>query len=173
VEVVQKKPSSKGPAERFTGDVWVDIIVEGEEPSRLRVGAVWFSPCARTRWHRHAAGQALHVTEGIGLVQSRGGDVVVIHPGDTVYTPPGEWHWQGAVPDRFMTHLAMAEGSGDPTVPDVEWGEHVTVPSRDVRQSLRSPSTGLDGLRAGSWGGCRRPARQVLAAAAVLGRRFD
>jgi hypothetical protein len=25
-----------------------------------------------------------------------------------------------------MTHLAMSESSGNPAVPDVEWGEHVT-----------------------------------------------
>ncbi|MDQ1594774.1 MAG: hypothetical protein QOH40_1330, partial [Arthrobacter pascens] len=37
-----------------------------------------------------------HVTEGIGLIQSRGGDVVTIKPGDTIYAPPGEWHWHGA-----------------------------------------------------------------------------
>jgi quercetin dioxygenase-like cupin family protein len=25
----------------------------------------------------------------------------------TVKAPPGEWHWHGAAPDHFMTHLAM------------------------------------------------------------------
>jgi quercetin dioxygenase-like cupin family protein len=33
--------------------------------------------------------------------------------------PGGEWHWHGAAPDHFMTHLSMAEG-------EAEWGEHVT-----------------------------------------------
>ena len=23
-----------------------------------------------------------------------------------IYTPPGEWHWQDAAPDHFMTHIA-------------------------------------------------------------------
>ena len=27
-------------------------------------------------------------------------------------TPPGEWHWHGAAPEHFMTHLAMWEGPG-------------------------------------------------------------
>jgi hypothetical protein len=33
-------------------------------------------------------------------------------------------HWHGAVPDRFMTHIAIQEAdeSGSP----VTWGEHVT-----------------------------------------------
>ena len=37
---------------------------------------------------------------------------------------PGEDHWHGAAPDRFMTHLAIqeADDSGSP----VTWGEHVT-----------------------------------------------
>jgi len=124
--VPPRRPTSKGPAERFSGDVWVDLIAEGEEPSRLRVGVVRFAPGARTAWHRHAVGQTLHVTEGVGFVQTRGGAVVVMRPGDSVHTPPGTWHWHGADPERFMTHLAMSECSGDPHVPDVEWGEHVT-----------------------------------------------
>jgi hypothetical protein len=32
--------------------------------------------------------------------------------------PGGKWHWQGAAPDHFMTHLSMSEGGA-------EWGEHV------------------------------------------------
>lgn len=124
MEKLAKQPSAKGPAEMFTGDVWFDVIARGEEPARLRVNAVRFSPGARTAWHSHACGQTLHVTEGIGLVQSRGGEVVVMHPGDTVYTPPGEWHWHGAAPDHFMIHLAMWEGPGEGQ--ETEWGEHVT-----------------------------------------------
>ena len=93
--------STKGPAEMFTGDVYFDVIAKGEEPSRLRVNTVRFAPCARTAWHTHACGQTLHVTDGIGLVQSRGDEVVVMRPGDTVYTPPGEWHWHGAAPNAF------------------------------------------------------------------------
>ncbi len=101
--------STKGPAEIFTGDAYFGVIAKGEELSRMRVNTVRFAPCARTAWHTHACGQTPHVTDGIGLVQSRGGDVVVMRPGDTVYTPPGEWHWHGAAPTHFMTHLAMWE----------------------------------------------------------------
>jgi quercetin dioxygenase-like cupin family protein len=124
VEVLSKPPSVKGPAEMFTGDVWFDVIAKGEEPSRMRVNAVHFSPCARTAWHRHALGQTLYVTEGVGLVQSRGGEVIVIRPGDVIYTPPGEWHWHGAAPDRFMTHIAMWEAPAEG--PETEWGELLT-----------------------------------------------
>ena len=121
---IPRGTSTKGPAEMFTGDVYFDVIAKGEEPSRMRVNTVRFAPCARTAWHTHACGQTLHVTDGVGLVQSRGGDVVVMRPGDTVYTPPGEWHWHGAAPTHFMTHLAMWEAP--PEGPESEWGALVT-----------------------------------------------
>jgi quercetin dioxygenase-like cupin family protein len=133
VEVLKKVPTGKGPAEWFTGDVWFDVILRGEEPSRVRVNSVHFAPCARTAWHRHAVGQTLHVTEGVGLVQARGGKVIEMRPGDTVYTPPGEWHWHGAAPDHFMTHLAMWEGPGDEETPETEWGDLVTDEEYNAR----------------------------------------
>jgi quercetin dioxygenase-like cupin family protein len=104
----------------------VDVIAPGTE-SRGKVNAVHFAPGARTAWHRHANGQTLHVTEGIGLTRSRGGDVLAIRPGDTVWCPPGEWHWHGAAPDHFMTHLAIWDGLADEQDgPETEWAEHVT-----------------------------------------------
>jgi len=124
VEIQPKQPTAKAPAERFTGDAWIDVIARGEEPSRIRVNVVRFAPGARNAWHSHAVGQTLHVTEGIGRIQARGGDVVEVRPGDTVHTPPGEWHWHGAAPDHFMTHIAMWESSGDG--PETEWGDLVT-----------------------------------------------
>ena len=53
-----KQPTAKGPAEWFTGDVWLDAIARGEEPSRVRVSVVRFTPSARTAWHAHAASVA-------------------------------------------------------------------------------------------------------------------
>jgi quercetin dioxygenase-like cupin family protein len=63
-------------------------------------------------------GQSLYVTEGEGRIQARGEPLAVLRPGDTVFAPGGEWHWHGAAPDHFMTHLAISEG-------EAEWGEHV------------------------------------------------
>jgi quercetin dioxygenase-like cupin family protein len=42
-----------------------------------------------------------------------------LRPGDTVFTPGRQWHWHGAAPDHFMTHLSVAEG-------EASWGEQVT-----------------------------------------------
>jgi quercetin dioxygenase-like cupin family protein len=126
VEVQPKQPTARGPAEWFTGDVWIDGIARGEEPSRVRVSAVRFTPSARTAWHSHAVGQTLYVTEGRGLVQSRGGDVVEIRPGDIIFTPAGEWHWHGAAPAHFMTHLSITEAAPGDERPEMNWGEHVS-----------------------------------------------
>ena len=126
MEILTKAPSTKGPAEMFTGDVWFDVVIRGEEPSRVRVNTVRFAPCARTAWHKHAVGQTLHVTDGIGLIQARGGDVTVIRPGDVIYTPPDEWHWHGAAPDHFMVHTAIWEGPEPDGEPESDWGDHVT-----------------------------------------------
>jgi quercetin dioxygenase-like cupin family protein len=124
LEIQPKQPSTKGSADRFVGDVWIDVVAQGQEPSRLRVSAVRFAPGARNAWHAHALGQTVHVTEGIGLIQSRGNDAVRIRAGDTVHTPPGEWHWHGAAPDHFMTHLAMWEAPAQG--PESEWDQKIS-----------------------------------------------
>jgi len=124
VDIQPKQPTAKGPADLIAGDVWFDVTAKGEQPSRIRVNAVRFSPGARTAWHSHAVGQTLHVTEGRGLVQARGGEIVAIRPGDTIHAAPGEWHWHGAALDHFMTHIAMWEAPAEG--PESDWGAHVT-----------------------------------------------
>ena len=126
VDIRTKRPTMKGAAETFTGDVWIDEIARGEEPSRVRVNVVRFSPGARTAWHSHAMGQTLYVTEGAGLVQPRGGEILEIRPGEIISTPSEEWHWHGATPDSYMAHLSITEGVGDNPKPEADWGEHVT-----------------------------------------------
>jgi quercetin dioxygenase-like cupin family protein len=115
-----KKPTNKGPAEWFTGNVWIDPIAQGDPPSNLNIGAVHFTPGARTAWHSHDGGQTLYVTEGRGLVQSRGGQDIEIQPGDVIVAPGGEEHWHGATPEHFMTHLSITEGPA-------QWGDHVSA----------------------------------------------
>ena len=126
MELEPDPPTAKGPAEMFTGDVWIDMVYTGVEPSRARVNKVTFSPGARTAWHSHALGQTLYVTDGIGLVQSRGAPIAKIRAGDIVRTPAEEEHWHGATADHFMTHLSITEGTGDAERPEADWGPHVT-----------------------------------------------
>ena len=118
MELNPVRPTVKTPASNFTGDVYLTPIHAGTGPSRMTVGLVRFTPGAHTDWHRHAVGQTLHVTEGVGLVGIRDGSVVRVRAGDTVVCPPDEEHWHGAGADTFMSHLAMLEvrpDGGDPT----------------------------------------------------------
>jgi quercetin dioxygenase-like cupin family protein len=86
---------------------------------------VRFAPGARNAWHAHAVGQTVHVIDGVAFMQARGGRIIEVRPGETVYTPPREWHWHGAAPDRFMSHLAIWEAPEDGR-PETEWGDRVT-----------------------------------------------
>jgi quercetin dioxygenase-like cupin family protein len=127
MEIINTPQTVKGPSEWFTGDVWIDVIVPTDGRAQGRCAAVHFTPGARTAWHKHCNGQTLRVVEGIGLTQVRGGDVVVIRSGDTIWCSPDEWHWHGAAPDNFMTHLALWDGlRADQTEPETEWADHVT-----------------------------------------------
>lgn len=53
------------------------------DSQRMVVAKVRFTPGARTAWHSHSNGQTRHITEGIGLAQSRGGELFEVHPGQT------------------------------------------------------------------------------------------
>lgn len=119
-----KSPTAKGPQEWFTGDVWIDpVATRKPAPSQMLASRVRFAPGARTAWHSHPGGQTLHVLEGVALMGLRDGTVLEVHPGQTVYTPPGEEHWHGATPEDFMEHLALWEEIGD--APSANWAEHV------------------------------------------------
>jgi quercetin dioxygenase-like cupin family protein len=117
-------PTMPGPGDWFTGSVYVDAVAAPGGGSRISASSVHFTPGARTAWHTHPNGQTICVTEGVGLAQRRGAPAEVIRPGDRVFFEPGEEHWHGAAPERFMTHLAMLEV--DEAGASATWGEHVT-----------------------------------------------
>ena len=123
MELEPRRPTAKGPAATFTGDVYLTPLHQAE-PSRLTAALVRFTPGARTHWHSHPAGQTLHVTEGVGVVVNRDGTVILLHAGDTVYTPPGEEHWHGATAGTFLSHLALTEVA--PGEEPATWLEAVT-----------------------------------------------
>jgi quercetin dioxygenase-like cupin family protein len=117
-------PSKRGPAEYFTGNVWLDDINPAPQLSDVRAVVVTFAPGARTAWHTHPHGQMLKVLSGIGRVQKAGEPAVEVRPGDVVWFEPGERHWHGAAPDRIMVHLAVqrTDEAGQPA----NWEEHVS-----------------------------------------------
>ena len=122
--------TTTGPADWFTGTVYIDAIAAPEATARAGAALVHFTPGARTAWHTHPYGQTIYVTEGIGRCQREGGPVETIRPGDRVFFEPGENHWHGAEPNRFMTHIAIQEA--DETGRPVVWGDHVTDEQYDA-----------------------------------------
>ena len=117
------QPSNKGPAEWFTGNVRIDPMYQADAPARVSIASVTFESGARSAWHSHPLGQTLVVTAGRGRVQNWGEQIEEIHPGDVVWTAPGEKHWHGAAPTTAMTHISIVEqldGKG------AGWMEHVS-----------------------------------------------
>ena len=119
-----KTPATKrGPADYFTGVVWLEEVTAAPYASDVRVVTVTFESGARTAWHTHPHGQLLQIVSGVGRVQKTGERVVEVLPGDVVWFEPGERHWHGAGPASMMSHLAVqrADEAGRSAV----WQEHV------------------------------------------------
>jgi quercetin dioxygenase-like cupin family protein len=117
------QPSSKGPADWFTGSVRIDPLFQPNAPARAAGASVTFEAGARTSWHTHPLGQTLIVTAGCGRAQRWGGPIEQICPGDVIWFPPGEKHWHGAAPATAMTHIAIQEQLDGKFV---DWMEQVT-----------------------------------------------
>jgi quercetin dioxygenase-like cupin family protein len=117
------QPSRKGAEEWFTGTVRIDPLFAAPEPARVSGGSVTFEPAARTAWHTHPLGQTLVVTAGLGWVQTEGGPIEEIRPGDVIWFPPGEKHWHGASPTTAVTHIAIQESINGK---NVDWLEKVS-----------------------------------------------
>ena len=103
------RPSTKGSQDYFSGSVRVEPVFQVGDPMRLNAGSVTFEPGARTAWHTHPLGQTLIITAGLGWVQTEGGQIEEVRPGDVVWFPPGEKHWHGATPTTALTHIAVQE----------------------------------------------------------------
>ena len=119
----EAQTSYPAPDEHFTGSALVSQRFQARDPGRASGAFVTFEPGARTHWHRHALGQTLIVTSGVGRVQRWGEPAEEIRPGDIVWIPAGQKHWHGASPATSMTHVAISERLDGKTV---EWLEKVT-----------------------------------------------
>jgi quercetin dioxygenase-like cupin family protein len=117
------KPSAKGPADWFTGNVRIDPLFDANESRRAVSATVTFEPGARTAWHTHPLGQTLIIVSGLGWVQREGGTVEEVRPGDVVWFEPNEKHWHGASATNGMSHIAIQENLNGKVV---DWLEHVT-----------------------------------------------
>ncbi len=119
----ESRAATEGSADTFTGKVSVKPLFNPNAVRTFSAAEVTFTPCARTAWHTHPAGQTLIVTTGTGWIQQWGGQKQAIKPGDVIWTPPGVKHWHGATDTGTMTHIAIQDSvDGKP----VDWLEHVT-----------------------------------------------
>lgn len=97
----------KAPADLFTGNAWVKLLVPNDGMLHCQVSNVVFEQGARNNWHTHPGGQILIVTEGVGYFQERGQPIRLIRQGEVVHVPPDVEHWHGASPDSEFTHIAI------------------------------------------------------------------
>ena len=123
IKYLGKQPSLSGPEDWFSGKVRIDNLFSPQPPSQAGGAHVTFEPEARTAWHTHPLGQTLIISSGFGRVQSWGGPVMEVRPGDVVSFAPGEKHWHGASPTTAMTHFAIQEHLDGKSV---SWLEKVT-----------------------------------------------
>ena len=138
MNIEPRTPTAKNPPEQFAGDVWLDLIAVPHERGSAHDRR---HRALRTRRpHRlaqHARGQYLRVTQGVARFGDRDGNIIEVHAGETLYTPPGQDHWHAAAPGCFMEHIAMLESADDPTATTV-WKEHVTDDEYNGRTHDRS-----------------------------------
>ncbi len=113
----------RGPADWFTGEVWMDASLAGPSPD-ASFFRVFFEPGARTNWHTHPEGQVLFILTGTCRVGKEGEPPVDVEAGGVVYFAPNEKHWHGSNPDSYAVHAAVnpAADSGGGT----DWLEPVT-----------------------------------------------
>ncbi len=108
---------SRGSSEWFTGEVYVQGIVNPDEMENLySVGQVTFMPGARTNWHTHPIGQTLLVLEGSGWYQERGKPAQQLVKGSVVPIPKDVEHWHGASADTKLVHIAISNIAGGSAV---------------------------------------------------------
>jgi quercetin dioxygenase-like cupin family protein len=117
-----ESPSKRGPAEWFSGEVWMQTILGADSSPSQRSVIVYFAAGARNAWHTHPRGQLLYIISGICLAQTEGGEVQRFSPGDSIWFAPDEKHWHGAAPNHPMVHLAVQEADEHGEV--VVWLEH-------------------------------------------------
>ena len=90
----------------FTGNV-----TAVEQSPKGAIAHYKFDAGARTKWHIHEGGQIILVEDGVARVQAKGGPVLELHAGDTLYAQPGVAHWHGAAPDHTATQYNVSRGA--------------------------------------------------------------
>jgi L-histidine Nalpha-methyltransferase len=94
---------------RINAELDADIPVEA-----FRHRAIWNDAMSRIEMHLEAVRDVAFAVSGRAFS---------FRAGDTIHTPPGEWHWHGAAPSTAMSHIAVQESLDGSAV---QWMEHVS-----------------------------------------------
>lgn len=100
----------------FTGNAWLNSLIEADSSNQNSVGSVTFEPGARTHWHSHPAGQIILALSGVGYYQEKDKPIEIINKGDVVKCPHNVPHWHGASPDSEFVQVAITGRENGPTV---------------------------------------------------------
>ena len=75
MKVVRIEPEKREPATGplFIGTVARQAVIGDGDSGQIRIGVVTFQDGAVNKYHRHTFDQVLFVTEGEGIVQTKGG----------------------------------------------------------------------------------------------------
>ena len=116
--------TAKGPADWFTGDVYIDAVAAPPALARFAAASCTSRPARAPPGTPTRTARRSSSPRASACCQRDGGPIEVIRPGDRVFFEPGENHWHGAAPNRFMAHLAINEVDDDH--PAADWGDKVT-----------------------------------------------
>jgi quercetin dioxygenase-like cupin family protein len=108
--------------DNFTGNVWLENLIQADSLNQNSVGSVTFEPGARSKWHTHPAGQILLVIDGVGYYQEKGQSKKILHKGDAIKCPADIPHWHGASADSKFVQVAITGREKGETI----WLEAVT-----------------------------------------------
>lgn len=97
---------TKGPSERFKGNVWVQYFVN-DTISDFIASRVRFEPNARSSWHKHTGKQIIFAIEGEGYYKELGKPTLVVKKGDVIIIDPNTVHSHGSLGKHFVQGVMM------------------------------------------------------------------
>lgn len=97
---------TKGAADRFKGDVWVQYFIN-DTASDFLSSRVMFEVGARSNWHKHSGKQIVFAIEGEGYLKEKGKPIAILKKGDVIIIEPGVVHSHGSISKRFVQGIMM------------------------------------------------------------------
>ena len=95
----------------FTGTAYLQMLMAPDSVNATAIRNVTFEPGSRTKWHSHAGGQILLVTDGIGYYQEKGQPKKILRRGDVIKCAANIVHWHGASADSYFVQIAVTNNS--------------------------------------------------------------